>query len=132
MVITGFRAPSLRSGPGMTTSIELCPRRLYDRRPFWNFGSDIGGEILRGAADEVDPEIAEGLLDGGIVERDRKRTVKRLDHLVRRACRRDQSMPRGRIEILDAELVDGRDVRQDRAALERRDGQRSHLALPDV
>jgi hypothetical protein len=41
-------------------------------------------------------------------------------------------VPRGGVEILDPELVDGRNIGQDCGALEGRDRKRSNFSVPDM
>ena len=81
----------------------------------------MGRELLRRPADDVDAEIAERLLDLWIIERGRERAIERGDHVLRRVRGRHQAVPGGGVEILDPELVDGRNIGQDRGALEGRD-----------
>src|SRR5262249_40180775 len=113
-------------------SLHLSAGGFNDRGPFGNFRLDIGGELLRRAANEIDAEIGERGLDRRIRERRPERAVERCNHLLRRTRGRNQPVPRRGVEILDAELVDGRNVGQDRAALEAGDCKRTHFALLDV
>jgi len=92
----------------------------------------MGRELLRRPADDVDAEIAERLLDLWIIERGRERAIERGDHVLRRVRGRHQAVPGGGVEILDPELVDGRNIGQDRGALEGRDRERSDFPVPDM
>src|SRR5215831_20325071 len=100
-VVTRGLDPRVHRGP----SLHLSAGGFNDRGPFGDFRLDIGGELLRRAANEIDAEICERGLDRRISECRRQRAVERCDHLLRRARGRNQAVPGGRVEILDAELV---------------------------
>src|ERR1700738_1099965 len=92
-------------------SIEVRARRLHDRAPLGNFRFDIGREIIGAAANDIDAEIPERLLHCSIVDGQGHPMMKRLASLSRSMRRRHYTVPCGRIEILDPELVNGRNVR---------------------
>src|SRR5882762_5311721 len=58
-----------RASGARQTSVQLRPRRLHDRGPFRNLARDIGGELLRRAARDLDAEIGERAAGVGIRER---------------------------------------------------------------
>ena len=63
------------AGPGSCAqarrrgSIQMSARRLDHRRPFRDFGLNVGGELLRRIADDIDAELFERMPHIRIVER---------------------------------------------------------------
>src|SRR5262249_56497376 len=93
-VFIGSKAP-------LNSSIQLRARGLDDRGPFGNFGLDIGHELLRRPADDVDAESRERFLDVWVIERGRERAIERRNHVLRCVRRRHQAVPGGGVELLD-------------------------------
>jgi hypothetical protein len=115
-----------------TTSLyaKLRARCLDHRGPFRNFRMNVGCELLGRITGDV-AKLVERMLNARIVQGFDNRLVQDLDDVCRRAGRRHQAVPGRGVEAADAELVDGRNVRQARRALERRHRQRPQLAALD-
>ena len=75
------------------------------------------------------PRSASFCADVGILQRFDHGAVQRLDDVLRRAGRRYEAVPGGRFEARKPRLVHGRNVRQDRGALERRHRERAELTV---
>ena len=89
---------------------------------------NVGRELLRRVACDIDAKLVERTLHAGIVQRLDNRLMQDLDHAGRRARRRHQAMPGRGVEAFDAEFVDGRNIGQARRALERGYRQRIYRA----
>ena len=88
---------------------------------------DIGAELFRRTAGEVDPHgLRQRLMHLGIRQRLQQRLVELIDDRLRCAGWSDQPVPGGRIETGKAAFGNGRNVRQKAGALERR-----HRDRPD-
>src|SRR5690349_11947179 len=115
----------------MTALVEMRAGLLHHSGPFRNLGLDVSLELLRRVADNVDTEIVKSLLRGRVFQRFDCRKIQSFDDLFRRACWRDQAVPRRGVEALDAELIDSGQVWQQGGALERGDRQWPHAMVLD-
>src|ERR1700758_5205714 len=105
-------------------SLHLDVGGLDDRRPARNLALDEGGKRRLAAlrlVGNVASEIREALAHGGIVERLVERGRERVEHWFRRSLGGKQGVPAEGLELGQAGLLGGWDVRQRRVALGRRD-----------
>src|SRR5436190_19644708 len=79
-------------------SVEARAGGLHHGRPLGDFRFDIGIELLRRIADDVDAEVAELPAHEGIVQCLDGSVMQRADDLARRAGRRDETVPGGGVE----------------------------------
>ncbi len=98
---------------------------------------DLALEILGekggpGAARREYPDLVEPLAHAGVGERGLERRSEGVDRFLRRTLRQVHADPGGRLVAFEAELVEGRSIREELPALQRRDRDRAQCAGLDV
>ena len=102
ITVQAQRCPSSPPSRGRITSLQLRAGGLDHRRPFRNFGFDIGARIRPARCRPSTPSVGELLPHVGILHRLDHGAMQRLDDVFRRAGRRDQAMPRRRLKTREA------------------------------
>src|SRR5213593_4830311 len=83
-------------------SLQSRAGRLHDGGPFRDLGLDIGVKLLGRAADDIDAQVAKRLAHSSVAKGRDRGAMQRRDHILGRARRRDQTVPSGGIEALEA------------------------------
>src|SRR5437867_1272162 len=107
----------MRNGVLREKLFRLDARRLEDRAPLRELGTDEGVELLGARADELESLRREPRLHPGVLRDLRHFAVQAVDDRSRRARRRGEAVPAVDLEAREAAFRDGRQVGRERGAL---------------